>query len=65
VVPAASGVDLTSCHEERKKYGVRGASALKPLSERKTETKRNNKTNREGKEKEARQKTERERNYER
>lgn len=35
VVPEASGVDLTSCHEERKKYGVRGASALKPLSERK------------------------------
>jgi len=35
--PELSRIDLASCHEEKKKYGVRGASALKYACERKTQ----------------------------
>lgn len=36
MLPELSRIDLTSCHEEGKKYGVTGASVLKPVCERKT-----------------------------
>jgi len=36
-LPELSRIDLVSCHEERKKYGVTGASALKTVYERKTQ----------------------------
>jgi hypothetical protein len=37
MLPELSRIDLASCHEERKNYGVKGNSALNPVCERKTQ----------------------------
>ena len=68
MLPELPRIELTSCHKERKKFRVRGASALNPVREgrhKKRNNNNNNNRNREGIQKETRHKTKRERNYER